>query len=69
MRCRRCQDTGMYLDFGMMQADCDCKDEKPVTPQRESKAYKEAISKIMKSSKVGRDEATKIFETEFSKIA
>jgi hypothetical protein len=51
----------------MMRVDCDCPDV--VNVDRESKAYKDSIAKIMKSSKCSRAEAERIFDSEFDKIA
>lgn len=71
MRCSRCQGSGIYLDFGMMQQTCNCDDVEVVKPaiNKESKAYRDAIAKLMKANKCSRDKAEKMFLDEFQKIA
>jgi hypothetical protein len=67
---------------GMVYRDCDCndgqawEDKEPVAKEpepakinRRSKAYKEAIENIMSASECTREEAVKVFESEFDKIA
>ncbi len=74
MRCSKCQGSGTVMGNGMMYHDCDCDDgqepeAKPVQINKRSKAYREAIEKIMASGDVTREEAVKVFESEFDKIA
>ena len=74
MRCSKCQGSGQIMGNGMIFLDCDCDDgqgcEPTVTPiNRRSKAYKEAIENIMKSGDCSREDAVKVFESEFDKIA
>jgi hypothetical protein len=64
---------------GMIYQDCSCQyedeveintpEDKPISINRRTKAYREAIAKIMDISKVSKVEAEKIFEEEFYKIA
>lgn len=75
MRCSKCQGSGTIMGSGMMFHDCDCDnghipDPKP-TPKvnRRSKEYKEAIENIMQSGDCSREEAVKVFDSEFDKIA
>lgn len=71
MRCSKCQGTGFYMGMGMIREECDCEDlhkTKPVI-DKNSKAYKEAIDKIMKTNLCSRAKAIEEFETEFDKIA
>jgi hypothetical protein len=61
------------MGSGMIFKDCDCDDGqayevKPVSIDKRSKAYREAIEKIMATGDVSREEAMKVFETEFDKI-
>lgn len=74
MRCSKCMGSGQILGNGMMIQDCDCDDGlerevKPIQINKRTKAYREAIDKIMASGDVSREEAVKIFETEFDRIA
>jgi len=72
MRCGKCQGSGFYMDFGQMRQECDCEDMKPKKPvklDRRSVGYKEAIDKIMQSNDCEREEAIRIFDSEFDKIA
>jgi len=73
MRCKLCNGSGKKNGMGMMMVDCDCEtgDESdvPVRIDKRSKAYKEAVDKIMNLYDVSREEAAKTFEEEFSKIA
>ena len=74
MRCSKCQGSGTVMGNGMIFRDCDCDagETRPVQPvqiDKRSKAYREAIEKIMASGDVSREEAVKVFESEFDKIA
>lgn len=74
MRCSKCQGSGQIMGNGMMFHDCDCDDgqehaPKVVTINRRSKEYRDAIDKIMKSGDCSREDAVKVFESEFDKIA
>jgi hypothetical protein len=83
MRCSRCMGTGKIMGLGMIYKDCDCDDgqileaseiksssiAKPVTIDKRSKAYKEAIDNIMQAHDISREEAVVVFESEFDKIA
>lgn len=75
MVCRKCYGTGRFMGNGMIYEDCECEDmetvseHKPIQIDKRSKAYREAINKLMISNEVGREEATKMFESEFDKIA
>jgi hypothetical protein len=74
MRCSRCQGSGTIMGNGMMFIDCDCDngvahEPKPVAIDKRSASYREAIKKIMESNEVTREEAVKVFEDEFEKIA
>ena len=82
MRCLRCQGSGKLMGNGMISEDCDCddghvyedkepvvKEPEPMKINRRSKAYKEAIENIMAASECTRQEAVKVFESEFDKIA
>lgn len=74
MRCKLCNGTGQRNGMGMMMIDCECKDissddSGPMRIDKRSKAYKEAVDKIMTTYDIGREEAAKTFEEEFSKIA
>lgn len=74
MRCRACNGTGEKSGLGMMMVDCHCIDTSPVIKavsdriDKRSRAYRGAVADIMSSCDVGRIEAAKIFEEEFSKI-
>ena len=71
MRCSKCQGTGFYNGMGMIREECDCEELKAKTVKldKDSKAYKETINKIMRSNSCDREEATRIFDSEFDKIA
>lgn len=82
MRCLKCQGSGTILGNGMIHQDCDCdngiaieetnvepKEPEPAKINRRTKAYKEAIDNIMSASECTREEAVKMFESEFDKIA
>lgn len=83
MRCSRCTGTGRIMGLGMIFKDCDCDDgevrdisvssrstaAKPVTIDKRSKAYKEAIDNIMQTHDISKEEAVVVFESEFDKIA
>ena len=74
MRCSKCQGSGTVMGNGMIFRDCDCDDGvarevKPVSIDKRSASYREAIKKIMESNEVSREEAVKVFEDEFEKIA
>lgn len=79
MLCQRCNGSGTILGNGMIYEDCTClyedesevadKAPEPVQINKRTKAYREAIAKIMDVSKVNKAEAEKIFEEEFHKIA
>lgn len=75
MLCRKCSGTGEIMGSGMMFKDCSCQyedyDDKPksVSIDRRSKAYRDAISKLMNESEISRDKAVELFEEEFYKIA
>lgn len=81
-RCWACGGTGDIMGMGMIAKDCHVCDgfgtineskvkvNEPVVVDRSSKSYKEAIAKIMKlNPKYSRDDAIKIFDSEFDKIA
>lgn len=62
------------MGSGMIFKDCDCDDGqtpiiKPVPIDKRSKAYREAIDNIMAADDVSREEAVKMFESAFDKIA
>lgn len=64
------------MGLGMIYQDCKCDDieekrasHEPVQIDKRSKAYRDAIHKIMQENEVTRDEATELFEQEFYKIA
>jgi len=67
-RCLKCNGTKKFRGMGMIFRDCDCTKE-PVTIDKRSKAYREAIDKIMTANDCDRDEAVSVFESEFDKIA
>ena len=69
MLCRKCYGSGRVMGNGMIYQDCDCETyiHKPVIDRR-SKVYRESIDNIMKASDISRDEAVKIFDSEFEKI-
>jgi len=74
MLCRKCLDTGQYLGSGMMIVDCDLCDEdvpaKKLKPSldRKSSSYRKAVKDIMKlDSSMSRDDAVRIFESEYCK--
>lgn len=71
MLCSKCQGTGQYMGNGMIYLDCDC--DEPIKElrviDRKSKAYREAILNIMKETESTREQAIKVFESEFDKIA
>jgi len=77
MRCQRCFGTGVYMGPGMMMKDCYCDDIEDVkvkAPEsiqidKRSKAYRDAIAKIMQENKLSKSEATEMFEQEFKKLA
>lgn len=75
MRCSKCQGSGTVMGNGMMYHDCDCDDGQMPDPKpvpkinRRSKEYKDAIYNIMAASECTREEAVKVFESEFDKIA
>ena len=74
MRCTRCYGTGRIMGNGMIYEDCNCnegiaREIKPVSIDKRSASYREAIKKIMDSNDISREEAVKVFETEFEKIA
>ena len=80
-RCWACGGTGDLMGSGMMLKECHhCEgfgtldEPKAVTPvvtvDRKSKSYKEAIEKIMKlNPKYTREDAVKVFDAKFDKIA
>ena len=80
-RCWACGGTGDIMGNGMMMKECHhCEgfgtlDTEPkvkeiVQVDRRSKSYKEAIDKIMKlHPKYTREDAVKVFDSEFDKIA
>jgi hypothetical protein len=71
--------TGKIMGLGMIYKDCECDDgevrdsvvaiAKPVTIDKRSKAYKEAIDNIMQTHDISKEEAVTVFESEFDKIA
>jgi hypothetical protein len=75
MLCSKCYGSGRIMGQGMVYKKCSCQYEeekdapKPVQIDKRSKAYREAISKIMQENKMDKDEAAKLFEEEFYKIA
>ena len=70
MRCTKCNGTKRIMGMGMIYKDCDCTDiPKAVTLDRRSKAYKEAIDKIMQTNDCSREDAIDVFDSEFDKIA
>lgn len=82
MRCKRCHGSGRIMGNGMIYGNCNCDngqeicevpsigmESKPVQIDKRSKAYREAITRLMKNGDLNREEATKIFESEFDKIA
>ena len=74
MLCRKCYGSGRIMGNGMIYHACDCKDvlaavKEPITIDKRSKAYREAIEKLMVTHDIDRDEAAKVFESEFDKIA
>ena len=74
MRCNKCQGSGQIMGNGMIFRDCDCDEgeihaPKPVQIDKRSASYREAIKKIMQSGDCTREEAVKVFESEFDKIA
>jgi len=56
------------MGMGMIREECYCEEE-PVVIDKESKAYRDSIAKIMKASRCSRVEAEKTFAAEFDKIA
>ena len=76
MLCQKCYGSGTIMGQGLMYEDCRCQYEDTEKISRESiqidkrsKAYRDAISKIMQENEITRDEATELFEQEFYKIA
>lgn len=77
-KCIRCNNTRRYIGNGFMMTDCElCADsqyisndtarvDKPIDKvDRRSKSYKDAINEIMRTSKVNRAEATKLFDESY----
>ena len=75
MICKVCYGSEKILGNGMMFTECPyCEDgkplqKKPVTIDKRSKSYKEAIEKIVQAEDCSREEAVVMFESEFDKIA
>lgn len=74
MRCSKCQGSGEIMGNGMMFKQCDCDDGRvrevqPIQIDKRSKAYREAITRLMETSDCTREEAVIMFESEFNKIA
>lgn len=78
MLCQKCYGSGRVMGQGMMYEECSCTYEdynetisqpKPVQIDKRSKAYREAISRLMELNDLTREEAAKMFEEEFYKIA
>lgn len=72
MLCAKCYGSGTILGLGMIHEDCDCDNgvkHEPVQVDKKSKAYREAIARIMTTSKVSREVAAKMFDDEYDKIA
>ena len=75
MLCSMCAGTGEIMGPGMIFKDCACQYDsddyevpKSVTIDRRSKAYRDAISKLMRENDISRDAAVELFEEEFYKI-
>lgn len=75
--CYRCGGKGTYLGNGMIITDCDlCANlpsEKKSAPaldklDRNSLGYKEAIKQLMDSQKIGKKEATALFDKTYEKV-
>lgn len=76
MLCSKCAGTGEIMGPGMMFKDCSCQYDtettdnvKPINIDRRSKAYRDAINKLMRENEMSRDKAIELFEEEFYKIA
>jgi len=79
MLCQKCYGSGKLLGNGMMHVDCSCLYDddieegpnaapKPVQIDKRTKAYREAITKIMHVNEISKAEAEKIFEEEFYRL-
>lgn len=73
MLCQKCLGSKKYMGSGMIFADCDLCDDNlcddTVAIDTKSKAYQDAIKKIMKlDKKCTRETAVEIFEKEFNKL-
>ncbi len=74
MLCSKCYGSGTIMGNGMIYHDCNCDDsatsnKAPIIIDKRSKAYREAIDKLMITNDIDREEAVKAFESEFDKIA
>jgi uncharacterized protein (DUF2267 family) len=77
MLCSKCLGSGKVMGNGMIFEDCYCDegiekaDDLPPVPvlDKRSKAYREAILRLMKENGMDRNAATKAFETEFNKLS
>lgn len=76
MLCQRCSGSGFYVGNGYVRQDCDC-DElrtestsiKSVSIDKTSTEYRKAIKSLMLSCKCSKEEAMKMFDEQYEKIA
>lgn len=72
MLCKKCYGSGRIMGNGMIYEKCNCDqvidEKKPVAIDKRSKSYRDAIEKLMVTNDIDRDEAAKVFESEFNKI-
>lgn len=76
MLCQKCYGSGIIMGSGMIFLDCNCQYEENEAPthksiqiDKRSKAYRDAITKIMEENEIDREEATALFKEEFYKTA
>jgi hypothetical protein len=84
IRCRTCGGNGELLGGGMMMIDCPAchglgminvdatkaadVPKELISIDRRSRAYRDAITKIMETHKCSREEASMVFDEEFDKL-